>query len=666
MRLLLVEDDEVLAQALSNYLAAQHYAIDIVTDGEIGWRFAQAITYDLIVLDVNLPKLNGLQLCQQLRRSGYHQPILLLTAQGSNTDKVTGLDAGADDYVVKPCTIEELSARIRALLRRQQSAATPILEWAALRLDPSLRQVTYQGELISLTAKEYCLLELFLRHPQRVFSSSQILERLWDFAESPSDETVRTLVKRLRRRLKAVGIDNAIETLYGQGYRLKSPLDTQSTEHQVNSPKSQVTSDSPLSSTGHSTEAKSQEGSEPLDLLLVKSDSGESSGSQPSSQTFEARPNSIQAVAFAAWGQFREPMLEQLNLIDRAVFQLQTGNLTLESQAQAEQAAHKLAGSLGMFGFPMGTQLSREIESWLQASPETRDAALFKTLVDQLHHTLQGPPQELDSSDFADFIFLAESPNPAFSLLLVSADDTFLHLLQAKASHAGIAVTSAPTATNAQVALFDQTPSLVLIDLTVDNTFQANLQLLAAIASQFPTLPVLGLIAQISLSDRLKIARCSRCRLLSKAVAMPDLLANVQELIAAHHFAQTRILAVDDDPLTLQTLKRSLTRWGIELFPLETPKLFWEQLHAIAPDVLILDLEMPEITGIDLCRIVRSDRHWDHVPIIFLTAHQDAATVQQILGAGADDYLAKPWTEVEFILRLGGRLSRNRLSHSRL
>ncbi|HIK14052.1 MAG TPA: response regulator [Leptolyngbyaceae cyanobacterium M33_DOE_097] len=642
MRLLLVEDDAVLAQALSNDLAAQHYAIDCVTDGETGWNFAQAIAYDLIVLDVNLPKLNGLQLCQRLRRSGYQQPILLLTAQSSHTAKVTGLDAGADDYVVKPCTSEELSARIRALLRRQQNAATPVLEWAALCLDPSSRRVTYQGKLVSLTAKEYSLLELFLRYPQHVFSSSQILERLWDFADSPGDETVRTLIKRLRRRLKAVGIDAAIETLYGQGYRLKSPPETQLAEQQTSSNK----------------------GTFPPAIAAL--DGAEAAlESQPLSQPAKAAPSPVQEMAFAAWSQFKEPMLERLSLIDRAVSLLQTGNLPPECREQAEQAAHKLAGSLGMFGFPVGSQLSREIENWLQADPPSSDIAQFKGLVDQLHHRLQGPPEELNSSDFADFILLDAPANPS-SLLLVSTDNALLDQLQIAANPAEIAVTNASTIMDALEILFDETPDLVLVDLTVADAFQDNLKLLEAIASQFPTLPVLGLIAQMSLPDRLKISRCSRCRLLEKSVAIPDLLANVQELLTAHRFAKTRILALNNDPLIVQSLQRLLTRWRAQLFTLANPNSFWDQLHAIAPDVLILDVELPEISGIDLCRIVRSDRRWDHLPILFLTDHQDATTIQQILGAGADDYLAKPWSEVEFISRLGNRLSRNRLSHSRL
>lgn len=151
MRLLLVEDDELFVHALSTYLVAQRYAVDVATDGDSGWSYIQATTYDLVVLDVNLPKLNGFQLCQRIRQAGYHQPILLLTAKDDSADKVTGLDAGADDYVVKPCTVEELSARIRALLRRQQLPAAPVLEWSGLRLDPDACNVTYEGREVSLT-----------------------------------------------------------------------------------------------------------------------------------------------------------------------------------------------------------------------------------------------------------------------------------------------------------------------------------------------------------------------------------------------------------------------------------------------------------------------------------------------------------------------------------
>ena len=176
MRLLLVEDDELIAEALVNALSDQRYVVDVAFDGQEGRELVEIFAYDLLLLDVMLPKLNGITLCQQLRSQGNRIPIILLTALDGSTDKVIGLDAGADDYVVKPFDLQELLARIRALLRRGSSTLPPVLEWRNLYLDPSNYEVTYEGRLLNLTPKEYSLLELFIRNSRRVYSQSAILE----------------------------------------------------------------------------------------------------------------------------------------------------------------------------------------------------------------------------------------------------------------------------------------------------------------------------------------------------------------------------------------------------------------------------------------------------------------------------------------------------------
>jgi len=222
MRILIVEDDERIAESLAEALSDQHYVVDVATDGQVGWNFLDAFAYDLLLLDIMLPKLDGISLCRQLRSQGYSLPILLLTAKDTTDDQVTGLDAGADDYVVKPYKLQELMARIRALLRRGSSTISPILAWGSLRLDCSSCEVTYKDQPLQITPKEYRLLELFLRRGCQVFSRSAILDNLWSFEEPPGEDTVKAHIKRLRQKLKAVGAPNDfIETVYGLGYRLK-------------------------------------------------------------------------------------------------------------------------------------------------------------------------------------------------------------------------------------------------------------------------------------------------------------------------------------------------------------------------------------------------------------------------------------------------------------
>lgn len=153
MRILLVEDDDVLAQAVATTLSKQNYVVDIAADGEVGWELVSVCHYDLILLDIVLPKLDGISLCRQLRQAGYQMLILLLTAKDTKTDRILGLDAGADDYVVKPFDFQELLARIRALLRRGNTFLPPVLAWGCLRLDPSSSEVNYGEIAIHLTAK---------------------------------------------------------------------------------------------------------------------------------------------------------------------------------------------------------------------------------------------------------------------------------------------------------------------------------------------------------------------------------------------------------------------------------------------------------------------------------------------------------------------------------
>ncbi len=221
MRILLVEDNLRLAEALCEALTDQLYVVDLVKDGELAWQQVRAIAYDLILLDVMLPNLDGISLCHQLRNHGYQQPILLLTACDTSTDKVNGLDAGADDYVVKPFDLQELLARIRALLRRGNST-TPILVWEKLQLNPSTYEVSYNEQPLQLTPKEFSLLEMLLRNGRRVLSKSVIIEHLWKSDNPPEEDTVKAHIKSLRHKLRGVAApENLVETVHSLGYRLK-------------------------------------------------------------------------------------------------------------------------------------------------------------------------------------------------------------------------------------------------------------------------------------------------------------------------------------------------------------------------------------------------------------------------------------------------------------
>lgn len=223
MKILLVEDDDRIAEPLAEALRYQHHGVDIATDGLEGLNYATTVQYDLILLDIMLPHLDGISLCQQLRVNGSQALILMLTAKDTTTDKVIGLDAGADDYLVKPFRLEELSARIRALSRRSSETKPNILYHNQLQLDPAGCSVIYANQPLALTPKEYMILECLMRNPTQVFSRSALLDRLWELDELSGEETIKTHILNLRRKLKAAGSsEDLIETVYGLGYRLSS------------------------------------------------------------------------------------------------------------------------------------------------------------------------------------------------------------------------------------------------------------------------------------------------------------------------------------------------------------------------------------------------------------------------------------------------------------
>ncbi len=221
MRILLVEDDDRIAKPLAEDLRHQHHVVDWSEDGIVGLECARSAEYDLVLLDLMLPKLDGIRLCKQLRQDGYTGFIVMLTAKDSLTDKVIGLDAGADDYLVKPFELEELSARIRALSRRPVALQHLTIHHELLTLDSALHTIAYAGQMLSLTPKEYLILECLIRNPQQVFTRSALLDRLWEFDQISREETVKTHITNIRRKLKHAGCSyEVIETVYGVGYRL--------------------------------------------------------------------------------------------------------------------------------------------------------------------------------------------------------------------------------------------------------------------------------------------------------------------------------------------------------------------------------------------------------------------------------------------------------------
>jgi DNA-binding response OmpR family regulator/HPt (histidine-containing phosphotransfer) domain-containing protein len=339
MRILIVEDDRFTSNLLVAALTAHHYTVDIAMDGQTGLELATLWNYDLIALDINLPKLDGMSVCSQLRLQGYTASILMLTAQNSNDDIIRGLDTGADDYVIKPFDSAQLLARIRALLRRGKALTPTILTWGDLCLNPASAEVTYQQQAITLRPQEYRLLELFLNHPQQILNRDTIIDQLWTIDDCPTEHAVTNLIKDLRRRLKAAGMtEEFIETVYGLGYRLKKPPQREWAE------------------------------------------------GDKENQSQQQRIAKLEQIA----ERFHASLQQRMDALRDAVHLLEIGKLTAEQRRLASEEAHRLAGNLGTFGYDVGSELGRAIEHLLVG-----DAPLQKKQLLRLSQLLQALQQEL-------------------------------------------------------------------------------------------------------------------------------------------------------------------------------------------------------------------------------------------------------------------------------
>lgn len=221
MRILVVEDEYDLAEAIQKGLTEDGYAVDVANNGQKAIDFAQTVNYDLIILDLMLPVKDGMQVLKELRQQGNKVPVLILTARDSVEDKIKGLDTGADDYLTKPFAFGELSARVRALLRREVEESNNVLQAGDLVIDTISHKVTRAGKSISLTVKEYSILKYLVRNREHVLTRTQIEEHVWDYRFGNSSNIVDVYIRYLRQKIDKDFSPKLIETVRGRGYRLK-------------------------------------------------------------------------------------------------------------------------------------------------------------------------------------------------------------------------------------------------------------------------------------------------------------------------------------------------------------------------------------------------------------------------------------------------------------
>lgn len=677
MKILCVEDDESFARLLQRSLSKQHYQVELATDGQSGWELIETFSYDLILLDWMLPNLTGIEVCQRLRAGtdsthnpNQDTPILLMTALDTITNKVMGFNAGADDYVVKPFDLDELSARIRALLRRSKGVRSPLLHWGHLCLNPNSCEVTYHNQPILLPPKEYELLELFLRNPNQIFSVDRLLSNLWTSEDIPSEGAVRAHIKGLRQKLKQAGSDDPIETLYKLGYRLKQWKESD----EPDPPKNQTIE--PVFSPHTSVSPPLPAAATPLVL----------------------------AELWGVWQECHQSYCDRLLIIQNTVTSLQQGTLTPAQQQEAEREAHTLIGSLGSFGLEQASHIARQIQQILkQPTPlEQADVEQLLILISQLRHHLENAktkqPQQTEAAKQLENLKQLEKtekleqpePNqpelnqpfspltpasPLPTLLIVDDDLSLAQILAKEALSWGWQAKIATRLYDAQHILQHHDVNIILLDLNFSDSAGNGLNFLAAVRRQSPEIPVVMLTAEETFEKRVEAARLgSRC-FLQKPIAPAQVLATITQVLYQTSQSVAHILVVDDDPALLAMLCSLLEPCGYEVTGLSDPRQFWQTLEQSAPDLLILDVELgepaatkattfpptPTLSGIELCQVIRSDPRWNRVPVLFLSAHTDIETVQRGFAVGADDFLSKPVAAQELLTRVQTRLEQRKL-----
>lgn len=368
-------------------------------------------------------------------------------------------------------------------------------------------------------------------------------------------------------------------------------------------------------------------------------------------ETADARARALRAV----WNLHRASILDKVSLIERAVAVLSTAELDEQLRGEAQRSAHMLSGSLGMFGFTRASEAARELELELVQAAQERVPTL-STLVAILRRGLDA--ERTTSLD----VEAVQPDGERFRMLVVDADRERCARIKAVSASRGVLCETVASSHEARALCARRAPAIVLLDLAVQpGEMDEAFALLCELSAATPPIPVLVLADSDAFAERLLAARGGSRAFLSKSLTPDELLSAVEQFRARGRLAATRVLVVDDDPAVLETMHALLRGDDLEIFTLADPLCFWETLEEVEPELLILDVDMPGVNGLELCRTVRNDPRWSGVAVIFVAARNDADTPGLVFNAGADDYLAKPIVGAELVARVSNRLERVRL-----
>lgn len=390
----------------------------------------------------------------------------------------------------------------------------------------------------------------------------------------------------------------------------------------------------------------------------------------------------LSAAVAGVWAKYRDQVLARVDVLESAALGLLEGRLDRDARREAEREAHKLAGSVGTFGFAEASRLSREAETMLAGPnpPAQADALRLADLAVAIRRELSGAPSPMSApspsrptepaSAFGSAAGAAAAAAPGAGapaadgdgpvLLIVDEDGDTADRLAMEASARGMRPFVAHGAGEARAALSRGRPDAALLDTSVPG----GMELLRALSDRFPPVPSVVFTRSDAFTDRVEVARLGGRGFLRKPLAPARAIDAVEPLLKPEDRRQATILAVDDDPAVLEAVRFILEPHGVKVEALMEPERFWEALESAAPDVVLLDVDMPRVNGLELCRVLRNDPRWKSVPVVFLTSRVDPTTVQAVFAAGADDFVSKPFVGPELGARIQNRLERVRLQRS--
>jgi DNA-binding response OmpR family regulator len=371
----------------------------------------------------------------------------------------------------------------------------------------------------------------------------------------------------------------------------------------------------------------------------------------------------VAAAVGQLWARARGAMLQRVEVLERAARAAADGRLTGALRQQATAEAHRLAGALGTFGVPEGTRLAREAETRFGGGAYLKpaDGAALADIALRLRSAVEQRPAEAPAPPPA-----APAPAPAASadpaaapvLLVVTGDDALATAAREAMVGGAVRVSVAAGVAGAAGAVAGR-PAVVLLDVSAADA-TSDWSALGEVGARYPGVPILVTTARGALPDRLRAVQLGASTFLQKPVAPDALRQAVGDVLPARRDSAARVLCVDDDPHQLDAVRALLEPHGLEVHTSSDPLHFWTRLGEVRPDLLVLDIDMPHVNGIELCRVVRADPRWRALPVVFLTARTQAETVYRVFAAGADDYVAKPFVGPELIARIRNRLDRPR------